>query len=602
MARQQAASSHESVGIEPHPQSPLPARCELALAVAIGIIGLSARLMFPERMSIDHFDEGVYASNIWFDAVHGFRFPQRDFYAPPLLPALIELSLIAFSDGRLSAMWPCLVAGSATPLLLWWFVRRWFDPGVGLAAASLCSLADVHVLYSRTALTDALLVFWLVLAVGLLVEALATKRILLAAAGGLVTGLAWWTKYNGWLPLAISAAGIAVGAAFDSRVRQGFRGLVGIWLVAAVTAVAVWSPVIISLNDVGGYSAVSANHRQYVVGLQGWFASASRQVANLHHVENGLSLFGTLLAVSSAFIVSRKSFATFGVGPHIAVEKALIGFVAAWLLALSAWLGSTVTMAFAALCALIQHGRSIMGSSDESRPVSNRLAFWILVSWFVGLLFATPLYRPYSRLVLPWLVSIWMGGGLGIGYIVKRLGGLTWPKSVVQQWVAMALAAIAVLVVLGCSLWTWRSRDVIAWQDRTGLERIAHDMKKRINSSITSHARTSRPAAVWVYGEPSLFYHLRSAGLPLVQPTVDLRDALQLTRKLELTPFIVVGPHAQRSLSFQVEWPTIVRQATKLSEYPYDVSDLVQLDHYSPNEIASKRTHQDVVQLFVMEE
>ena len=45
-------------------------------------------------MAVEHFDEGVYASNIWFGPEAGYQYPMRRLYAPPLLPSLIEWSLI----------------------------------------------------------------------------------------------------------------------------------------------------------------------------------------------------------------------------------------------------------------------------------------------------------------------------------------------------------------------------------------------------------------------------------------------------------------------------------------------------------------------------
>ena len=45
------------------------------------------------RSAVEHFDEGVYASNIYFAAPE-YAYPLQRFYAPPLLPALIEAGMI----------------------------------------------------------------------------------------------------------------------------------------------------------------------------------------------------------------------------------------------------------------------------------------------------------------------------------------------------------------------------------------------------------------------------------------------------------------------------------------------------------------------------
>src|SRR5205823_9522836 len=105
---------------------------------------------------------------------------------------------------------PSFLAGCATIAALWWFGRSWFSPEAGLAAAALLALSDFHIVYSATALTDVLLGLWLVLALDAIVRSLAIADFRWAIGAGVYTGLAWWTKYNGWLPLAIEAAALSL--------------------------------------------------------------------------------------------------------------------------------------------------------------------------------------------------------------------------------------------------------------------------------------------------------------------------------------------------------------------------------------------------------
>ena len=117
-------------------------RQEILWLLAILAAGVALRWMFLSRVAVEHFDEGVYASNIWFGAEDFYQYPLRCLYAPPLLPALIE-SALAFQQivrpspavpSPLAVMLPSLLAGSLTPLALWWLARRWFTPAVAIGA------------------------------------------------------------------------------------------------------------------------------------------------------------------------------------------------------------------------------------------------------------------------------------------------------------------------------------------------------------------------------------------------------------------------------------------------------------------------------------
>ena len=172
-----------------------PRGAEVLLVISITLAGLGLRSAHPSRLAVEHFDEGVYASNLFFhDKAGAGHYPDQHLYAPPLLPFLIECSMIVFGTANFAPMVVNIAAGALTVPVLWWLGRRWFGITAGLAAATLAALSDVHVFFSRTALTDVLLCFLLVCAVAFLHEALLTRRRLALFASGSLTGLAWWTR------------------------------------------------------------------------------------------------------------------------------------------------------------------------------------------------------------------------------------------------------------------------------------------------------------------------------------------------------------------------------------------------------------------------
>src|SRR5579872_1697517 len=128
---------------------------EWLLVVALFLTGLVLRSAYPSRLAVEHFDEGVYASNIFFSGEKGDEhYPDQHLYAPPLLPFLIEYTMLLLGPSNFAPMVVNIIAGSMTVPLVWWVGRRWFGPTAGLASATLVALSDVHIFFSRTALTD----------------------------------------------------------------------------------------------------------------------------------------------------------------------------------------------------------------------------------------------------------------------------------------------------------------------------------------------------------------------------------------------------------------------------------------------------------------
>ena len=300
-------------------------RTELVAILVITVAGFAARFAFLNELAIEHFDEGVYASNLWFPD-EGYQYPDRFLYAPPLLPSLIEWSMILVGEARWVPFLPSLILGSLTVPLAWWSVRRWSSGASGVAAAGLLSLNDFHISMSRSALTDAPMVFFLLLAVWLAVEALADRNLRLSAMAGFVTGLAWATKYNGWLPVAIAVSGSAAACILWPRAkspdelnagRLSIGSIIACLAVLTLAAAATWFPVWWDLQPIGGYARVADNHRNYVTGFAEWWSAAVRHEAVQRHYAGWPTLLSGWLAVISSALVFRVERSTWNeTSPH----------------------------------------------------------------------------------------------------------------------------------------------------------------------------------------------------------------------------------------------------------------------------------------------
>ena len=363
----------------PQTEQPRPARAELLCLAGAILLGAILRLAYPGRMAIEHFDEGVYASNFWFGAEEGYEYPARQLYAPPLLPAAIEWAMFIAALGGIrptgfSPMIPSLIAGLATIPSIWWVGRRWFGPSAGIVSGWLVAASDFHSSYSRAALTDVPVCLFILWGVYFTWQALQTgtrRSIILAAV---FTALAWWTKYNGWLPLAVGLSG---AAAWQMRLPRAERQLVQVgkrWLLIASLSFLLWSPVLIGLQSHGGYAAVAANHRQYVEGFTDWTANAELQLENIAYYD------GPLRHLIEPWMMRRANQFIDHLPPS------WLGWLPIILLLLG-----TVT-----ICLLCHYRRVTLPSKGAN---------WALLAWICGLTVATPCYHPYPRLVMPWMLA-----------------------------------------------------------------------------------------------------------------------------------------------------------------------------------------------------
>ena len=574
------------------PPSPLISRTELFWLAGAVIFGAILRLGYPGRTAIEHFDEGVYASNFWFGPENHYSYPMRHLYAPPLVPAAIEWTMILASLCRISPngfipMIPSLIAGIVTIPSIWWIGRRWFGPTAGLFSAWLVATSDFHACYSRAAMTDVPVCLFILWAVYFIwnaysrIDALPYKIVErgkrksapkiglpwrdIFLAGGF-TGLAWWTKYNGWLPLAIGLAGGTLWQFVTPKEQRQVRRMLTCWSIIATISALVWSPVLWDLQSKDGYASVAANHRQYIVGLNGWPRAAARQIQNVGMYDNLCGLltepFGTptgenseladlgiecdlgSIAVSLSILFTEPGAVTSY--SRIVTKQVfeLTHGIATYLVPLGLFLIAAIAFVF---------------NLRRTNPSNSRVAVCLASAWFCGMTFATPLYHPYPRLVFPWLFSVWLGVSLAIEIWLDRYqfrqGSLesqsakTWSPSRLELFVlAWLISNCVVRSLLGTSH---------AFQDRAGLQKaanlfsrvIAEQLAVSIESEKQSAAEKEAVALVW--GDPAMVFGLRANRVAYVFPVQGLNAIDQPTK---LKTFFVFGKQSYESPEYSASW------------------------------------------------
>jgi dolichyl-phosphate-mannose-protein mannosyltransferase len=523
-------------------------RNELFWLTGAIVIACILRLSFPLRMAIEHFDEGVYASNFWFDADDGYSYPARYLYAPPLLPTAIEwtmtiASLCGLKPTGFIPIIPSLIAGIAMIPSLWWVCRTWFGPIAGLVTGWLAAVSDFHASYSRAALTDVpvcLFILWgvyfawraLISAASESSDVVARKSSKItnppfpwkdvALAGGF-TGLAWWTKYNGWLPLAIGITAAFLWQILARTTERRFAAVFRCWLMISIVAGLVWLPVPWGLQKHGGYAQVAANHRQYVVPIQDWGQSAVSQLYNMGLYESTFDVFWQSLSghisrrppLHSEFL--RMYWRSFGNVPAIPMRQ-----FGSWRFRtqiLRDSINSLILPLLVPVLLLIASLFVCLQSLRLSRDTRSLLANCILIAWFGGMTVATPFYCPYPRLILPWLCSTWICVGVFAQRWFDReaelhTAGLARIRSVAIKAIAFTfVAATLIRLVTG----TYQ-----AWSDRSGTQVVARQFAASVKKETATLGYPENEAIVYVLGDPAIVFGMRSEGLPAVLPAQGL--------------------------------------------------------------------------------
>jgi 4-amino-4-deoxy-L-arabinose transferase-like glycosyltransferase len=701
-------------------------RTELVAILVITVAGFAARFALLDELAVEHFDEGVYASNLVSDEG---AYPDRFLYAPPLFPFLVEWSMVFLGPSRWVPFLPSLILGSLTVPLAWWSVRRWANGASGIAAAALISLSDFHIAMSRSALTDAPMVFLLLLAVWLAIETLAGRDLRLAAVAGFATGLAWATKYNGWLPVAIAISGAGAAWLFWPRAKNGSKldaanvdvsSIVACLVVLTLTAVATWFPVWWDLQPFGGYARVADNHQNYVTGFAEWWPAAVRHEAVQRHYAGWTTLLSGWLAVVCAAFVLRVERSTWDEllprtdesngGSSIAMKRdvkrstwndenqkskqlneassttselpvkrstwneseflltvvitaALAGAVVlSPVVALGVWsltelVASALTLRWKQQQRLQDSSnktatdnkaqnkknrkRGAKGSIDEQELLANERAHrswfgvWLHLAWLCGLVFATPLYRPYPRLVLPLLCVGCVGTGLAIARLLRGrlvtgrstanssglpgdLHALSNASNVDESRPADGAAGIVnptpeqtpssarpsnlrfIWLTLVVCLCVWRAihHAAPAWQSRSTLAAIADQALAAATENCKGEPGLNAELdfVAYVYGEPGLFFHTVDDRVA-VKPIMNLSFARPGSGHSHVPTFVLAGPHAWQSLQFGDEYRDLPDDTIiEIAEFPYQVSDFVLLDDHAPSQLSKHR--KDVVKLY----
>lgn len=562
----------------------MTSRCsvqELGLVVLALVMAFWLRAAHTEQLAVEHFDEGIYSSGTWYDGIFGAPYPARHLYAPPLLPTMIDSLAAVPSLNDQAPFIPAIVLGFLTVVAVWWVARSFFGQAAGLFVVFVAAFSDFHILFSRMALTDAPVLFWICLSVGLAVTAIARQSFKLMVVAGIVCGIAWWTKYSGWLPVAIVVSGSAFWWLLEGRKQISAVTMLKLWAAMAITAFVVWSPWLWMLQDRGGYQAVRDNHGGYWMGVEGWQQRLADHITYYFTLEGWFGAVavgvGLLAAGTRRWIELKRSTwnsdsqtrlshdsAAAPFPSNSALARFVVGAIVLFVLGSAVGtVGLLTCIGVGGLAGMFLwpvnaelHRRS--SANDPSPPVEGGSGFFasdfssaatvdpllgtsVVLAWFCGMLLTTPMYAPYPRLSLPLLASIWLASAAGISWwieaiinverrgedmMVTRRGRVLRQLTFVLVGGAIGLAYLRVGNV----------NESAIWRPRTSLRDVSWQIGQTVLDDIDG-----------TFVPPEFSRNLDENGLILPGPPEPDSDAGEDTNGAESTLAQQIAPVADRS-------------------------------------------------------
>lgn len=519
-------------------------RQELVLVAMAMLLGIVMRFSYADRMAVEHFDEGVYSANLWFNPAVGDGYPSRQFFAPPGLASTIEFCSW-FAPMDLAPFLPALLLGSLMIPATWLATRIWFGQVAGLIAAFMVAGSDYHIVFSRMALTDVPVLTLIMLAVTAGSWAVQKQSSRWMIVSGVLTGLAWYMKYTGWLPVAILTSGTGLWWLLAGRKVVSVWVMFRLLSVLLLTVFVMWLPLNLWLGPVGGYAAVTANHSGYWKGMNGW---QERLVDHLicHNRFDSLLSYGCLTlgmigAATRRWIELKRStwnrsdlssefakaFPSTVVLVRFSLAAVVLGVLAYGVGSLPILLcvgagGMAGLLLWPVLDDLYDRrisedlspeGHAEVGCFDADLEaaaiVDPRYGACLVLAWFVGMLVTVPGYQPYPRLSLPLLASVWLAASAGLAWWMEAVlnvsrrvpttsGVVSFRKRALGILTNLAVVvAIAMVCAQGLPI-----RQTTIWQNRTSLRNASWKLASIVQQDL---------AGSWV--TPVKPMHLTDSGM-----------------------------------------------------------------------------------------
>lgn len=505
----------------------------LLLTILI-VCGFFLRSWNFKSISLDHFDEGVYLFSALGLVDHSqphTLYPNQERFSPPLYIGLLSLAYRIFG-GHLDqmALWVNIVLGTMTIPLIWLVGRWWFGKITGLAAATLLTFNEFHIIFSRSALTDVSFCFFFLLALLLISLSVQSQKFWLAILAGIAVGLAWNAKYHGWFAIVITGLALLPYIWYNRLRGDSFFRLISLFgLITLVSLLGFLPWAFFVHTQLGGYSSLASYQstmiNQPLISYQ-YFKNI------IEHASQQLTMEGP---------ISR------------------IGIPLAYLIAVP-WQTLDTHRKRYNILILVLHGLAtlIMGEAIASLVLAllaiptllrQRIHYpaWLLLAWLGFFAFSTPFYRPYARLLMPFTLACFLASGVWMQDIISRL-----PRVEVIRRRRLSIPIAITLALFGVSFIIPDAGH--PWQAASGMAKAAQSLQE----SIPEGER------VIVLAEPALAFYLHQSGRPSFERIEDFQQLAAVNRPT----YLVIGVYTNRAPPLRQGIESLKNRLQVIGTYP----------------------------------
>jgi 4-amino-4-deoxy-L-arabinose transferase-like glycosyltransferase len=545
--------------VRPIDSRPASKNIELTLLLILVITGFALRVWNISSVGLDHFDEGVYVFSgysLTETDLSPKLYPGQIKFSPPVFFGLISLAYyLSGGPSDTAAILLNIILGTLTIPLIWWVGRTWFSSQAGIAAAAILAFNEYHIILCRSGLTDIAFTLFFLIALATISIAIKQQTIGFAVVAGLAVGLAWNTKYHGWLALLITAAALVPFSWYGRARNIPFKRIFFLWVIMAVIAGICYLPWALFIQSHPGGYAEFAKYQRLFISHRHFFENLWSQMQMQHFLEGPLSRSSVLIALLCSLLVSDK---------RLKVKPRFLFILV--LLTLSAILiggsGTTMLLTLLAIHSLIR------------KP--SLFPSWLVLCWLTIWLVLTPFYRPYVRLLLPFIIATHLISGFWMSaYIsepVRDFSSSVWRPIMV---------VIAVIMV---SYTAWFMPDPSnPWRPSRSVSEAAASMQSLIPSG----------SRVVVIGEPTVAFYLQLSDRLAFDQTENTVARINLLENLRFEAYVVTGIYAKRAPVLKRGLQRLSNRLVPLATFQMNPKDIRVLDDFVPRKASRYRTNPD---------